>query len=353
MNNPTVVILATATDTHAMVVARALQHLEAKYHQLDFRSFPQHSSISYELTGNQSALAILQDQQQIDLKAVNSIWFRRDVQPQPHTSLSGSDKNFARQECSVLISGIEAAASQASWINPRRAAMAAENKILQLEHAAALGMQIPATLMSNDPMQIRRFVQQQPTVYKSASGFVWHDEAERKATYTRHIQLADLQNDNTLQQCPGIFQALIEPDFEVRLLLLGCKALAIQIQTTQVHPQVRDWRLQQHRYVKAKPIDVPPTIVEQCQRLLSSMSLLTASFDFIVDQQGNWYFLELNQAGQFLFLEEWCPELPVLATFCQFLLNPSSTESQLPTRTDVKLAQFYQYLQPLENKEIA
>ena len=41
--------------------------------------------------------------------------------------------------------------------------------------------------------------------------------------------------------------------------------------------------------------------------------------DLVIDTEGNIYFLEVNQAGQFLFIEEVLPGIPLLHAMTAFL----------------------------------
>lgn len=49
------------------------------------------------------------------------------------------------------------------------------------------------------------------------------------------------------------------------------------------------------------------------------------SFDLIQTPDGEYVFLEMNEMGQFLWLEERLPEIPALNMFASFALNPSNT----------------------------
>lgn len=345
MTDNEILILASDTDSHALVVAEALKHIGIKHYLLSHREFPQHQSISFDFDSHKHTnLAVTRLSDSIILNNINTIWFRRELSAVPHPSLDKPDREFTAKQCEVVLSGIEAATPNSRWINPRNAALLAENKIFQLQTAKKIGLQIPATLISNNSENIFNFVKKHQAIYKPLSGFVWSEDDKRKATYTRKINIEDLNNGVSLHQCPSIFQELIQPEYEVRILMLGSQALAIRIKTEQEHPTVRDWRFMQNKYVQATPTEIPETIKLKCQELLSSMSLKTASFDFIVDKFGTWYFIEINQAGQFLFIEEWCPELPVLAAFCVFLSECEDEKMRQQTYAEIKLKRFNQHI---------
>ena len=53
---------------------------------------------------------------------------------------------------------------------------------------------------------------------------------------------------------------------------------------------------------------------------MRSLGIVFGGFDFIVTPGGEHVFLEVNPEGQFLWIEEACPEIRLLAPFVDFLL---------------------------------
>ena len=51
-------------------------------------------------------------------------------------------------------------------------------------------------------------------------------------------------------------------------------------------------------------MDVPDKIKGMCLNILKLFDLHFGAFDFIVTSKGEWYFLEINPNGQWLWLEE-------------------------------------------------
>lgn len=58
----------------------------------------------------------------------------------------------------------------------------------------------------------------------------------------------------------------------------------------------------------------------QCFTLLDELGLVFGCFDFVVTPSEDHVFLEVNEMGQFLFLERYCG-LPLLDAFSEFLLQ--------------------------------
>ena len=71
--------------------------------------------------------------------------------------------------------------------------------------------------------------------------------------------------------------------------------------------------------------------------LMEKRDIVSGGFDFIVTPDGQWCFMEVNDAGQFFFIEMWCPELPVIDAFCQFLECGHKEFVYRPPRVPIKL----------------
>lgn len=64
-----------------------------------------------------------------------------------------------------------------------------------------------------------------------------------------------------------------------------------------------DWRIDQSNN-KYELIDIPKEIKEKCLKMMDIMNLKFGAFDFIVDRNENYIFLEVNPNGQWLWLEK-------------------------------------------------
>jgi hypothetical protein len=75
---------------------------------------------------------------------------------------------------------------------------------------------------------------------------------------------------------------------------------------------------------------------------MNEMGLKYAAFDFMIDENGNWWFLECNESGQFLYLEYLIPEARLLEKFCHFLVKIAGmqVEQDLLNSADISIAAF-------------
>jgi hypothetical protein len=72
-------------------------------------------------------------------------------------------------------------------------------------------------------------------------------------------------------------------------------------------------------------VQLPPHVYDRCLAFMHEMNLLHGSFDIIQTPENEYVFLEMNEMGQFLWLEERLPEIPALDMFVSFALNPGNT----------------------------
>src|SRR5690606_7959572 len=228
-----------------------------------------------------------------------------------------SAREYAYNECSELYRGFAFAPRDAFWVNPIASQDTASNKVLQLRLARLLGLTIAATLISNVPSDVREFVAGQRAVYKPMRGASWIVEGKVHGTYTTPVSPEDLPSDELLRACPGIYQALVKKSFEVRAQFFGHTCIAVRIDSSAMEYGEYDWRRHQATCSpNAERIELPVELSDRCLTMMRELGIVAGAFDFIVDGEGNWVFLEVNPVGQFAFLELWCPDLPVVSWFC-------------------------------------
>lgn len=80
-----------------------------------------------------------------------------------------------------------------------------------------------------------------------------------------------------------------------------------------------DWR-KAYSELRMEEVELPDALADQCIELLRCLGFVFGCFDFAVTPEGEHVFLEVNQMGQFLFLEHYT-DLPLLDAFSDFLVR--------------------------------
>jgi len=253
------------------------------------------------------------------------VWSRRFSQLALSGRVHAEDLEVSTRECSHFLNAMRYSISpDAFWINPYRTEFFATSKAVQLRLANRCGLRIPDTLMSNDVDAVRAFLRRhQNVIYKPYYPAQWRGETFYLYAFARVVTEDELGDPDALRFCPGIFQPQIEKAYEARVTVMGREIVAARIDTRREPGEVDDWRAMQLSQggMHVSPIELPEAVAEASFRLMEALGIVFGCFDFIIDPAGRWHFLEVNPAGQFLWVEVECPEIRMLETFCNFLLH--------------------------------
>ncbi|MFV8756398.1 hypothetical protein ACNOYE_38105 [Nannocystaceae bacterium ST9] len=319
-----VLIPTQVNDIHAKAVHRALAtrgHEAVLWYGCDL---PSRQTLSLELDGRGSVEIELLGHALATRGPFDVIWLRRPNPAQIVEELHPGDRMFAEREWQRMLSGLwRSGWSEAFWINPYGAAQRANDKAEQLAVAARVGLRVPKTLFSSDPRRIREFIRSNPgqTIYKPFLTAQWRlDEGDTAYLFTSLVEEDDLPDDELLRQCPGIFQPRIDKSHELRVTFMGHHAFAVRLDSQAVDVARVDWRIGT-RALAISDDSLPPAVEARCRALMAQLGLVFACFDFIVTPQGEHVFLELNEMGQFLWLEEMDERMCLLDAFCEFLIQ--------------------------------
>jgi len=220
-------------------------------------------------------------------------------------------------------------------INQYSASRLVRNKAVQLRIAHASGLKTPATLMSNSPVAVRRFFDQYPdnAICKAFASHVWQQQGSEDLTVTETFSLKREElptDDEIFTYSPAIYQQKVKKQFDVRAVLIGERVYSFAVRTPA---NSLDWRHDAAlRKVVVKRIATPPTVESGILRFAAVTGVCTGSLDFAVDCSGDWWFLEINEQGQFLWLDDFCPQARLLEKFCAFLTAPQGSTQTLEER---------------------
>lgn len=319
MPAPSTLIHAVRGDLHSLVVAAALQERGCRVHRWLTDAFPQHADVECHFADGSRSDSVRTAQGAWTPEAVATVWIRRTAPGQLPAAIAAADRAFAATECEQMQSALRLLSRDAFCVNPWYAARRADLKPLQLQKAHAMGLQIPPTLVGNSPMAIRDFLaRHDEVIYKPLRGNHWQEGSRRFGTYTARVRPEDLPADELLRCTPGIFQRRIPKRLEVRAQFFGASVFAVALDSGKAGSEL-DWRVGQGVHLAAGPIELPATLQARCRALMRELGLVSGAFDFIITPDDEWVFLEVNEGGQFLFVELWCPQLPVIDAFCDFL----------------------------------
>jgi len=282
-----ILILGNATDAHAVHLKTALTQAGAAVDYFDTCLFPTHLCMSWEPQTSKGSLR-LPAAQPLALYDIHSVFWRTfssvgtvplaDVQQQRIAS------NDAMSTLQTLIK-----ACPARWVNSWQAYQFHREKPRQLGAVHQLGVQIPPTMITNDPEDVRRFAQSHARViFKPVYG----------GAHTRDLapaHLAPHRLELALQLAPITLQAYI-PGTNVRSYVLGNAVYTAEIRSASL-----DFREDSHAAVL--PMALPADVQEQCLAIARTLFLTWTAIDWRLTPWGDYVFLEANPSPMFLHFE--------------------------------------------------
>lgn len=282
------------------------------------------------------------------------IWWRTQMPASMPKSLHAGDRKCFEQEWADMYAAMRVAfRDDAIWINPWMGGILAGMKTLQLKIARHLELRVPQTLITNDPERVREFSKNLSNgiVHKLQTATAWTNSERIARSRTVRMTAAHLANDAAIKLCPGIFQEYIPKAFEVRATFFGETCLAAQLASQDNVYGTCDWRSASPVELGVRPLELPKAIYDKCLSLMKQLGITIGCFDFSVTPDGEYVFLEVNENGQFLWVEEMNPDIKMLSTFCNFIdqkLRPHQTPRAFEI-TFEEIRQSDDFLQAIQN----
>jgi glutathione synthase/RimK-type ligase-like ATP-grasp enzyme len=306
------------------------------------RDLPDFQRSSAELTGGILTVSIGSDAvAPVSFDDIGAYWDRRCPTPTAPDWISKADREAVADQCMRHVMGLRFAAAEGVFtVNPPEVEAKASKKLLQLKLAPGCGFDVPDTLVTNDPERLVRFWHEKGgrVVAKAYAGAGWRSEEGVHTFVTTMLPEPTEELFDPIRSAPYIYQEAIESrSYDVRLIYIDGEIFTCAIFASA--PDVVDIRRDISRQTaRHESIEAPPHIAAAVRRYCAALGLVYGAFDFIVDANGRWWFLECNSAGQFLWLEIAAPELTLLDAFCKMFLRHMGLEFD-PERV-VTMAEF-------------
>jgi glutathione synthase/RimK-type ligase-like ATP-grasp enzyme len=317
-----VLILTEPGDAHAYAVAESLARRGVEVTLWYTADFPMSAGEAILLENGRRRLSVQGPALNLREPSFDVVWHRRPCYVLDEQRLHPADREFADLECGVFRRSLfNLLAPEAFWINPPDAAARAGRKPLQQSVAMDAGLATPATLYTNDPHEIRKFLARHgdQIVYKPFRAVSWRDDETYWMPYTSLLTPADLIEDSLLRAVPGIYQELVPKAFELRVTVIGHQVLAAKVLSQSTETGRLDWRKAYHE-LRMEPYTLPPEIAGRCRDVVARLGLVFGCIDLVVTPQDDFVFLEVNEMGQFLFVEHYAG-VPLLDAFTEFLIQ--------------------------------
>ncbi|MGG6297880.1 MvdC/MvdD family ATP grasp protein [Leptolyngbya sp. AN02str] len=312
-----ILIISSLIDVHAQAVIKELSELGVKdKYLLDLSRFPMQLDLSIHLNNEDPchfALTPLYEAA-CNVEDVAAVWWRR---PQPfQLPLSMVDPiycDFAFAEANTAFQGMWQCSS-ALWVNNIVRDAAASHKPWQLVEAKKVGLSIPDTLMTNSPEEARQFWEKYPDNTVIFKAFVAVDGIWRE---TRRVRQEEKEFEKNIRFAPVIFQKYIEAVADLRITIVGTQIFAAE---ADIKNRAYEEDVRLNSSIAYKSCTLPSDIEQKLLSLMNNLGLEYGAIDMRVTPEGEYVFLEINPAGQFLYIEN-SAGLPISRALAEHLAS--------------------------------
>ena len=325
-----VLIVTHSRDHHCTpLITRALMARGATPWCFETDLFPSAVQLSLQADSRQQTLLLKTPLGQLDLAELQSCYYRRlRIGGGIPDSVPPAYREAAQKESRAQVLGL-LHSLDCFQLDGYEKVRRADHKQLQLKVASHLGLEIPDSLSTNDPQAVRDFFASHPQgiVGKMLSSFSIYEEGQEKVMFTNRIRAEDLEHLGGLQHGPMTFQALVPKALELRVTIVGERVFAAAIDSQVNERAQTDWRREGRRMLQDwRRHTLPGDIEAKLLALMDAFGLNYGAMDLILTPDGRHVFLELNPAGEFMWLEQH-PGLPIADALADVLIGQAPRRS--------------------------
>jgi len=295
-----ILVVSFADEEHSQDVIGRLRARGRPVHLLDLGSLPASRSVTLEWgDGPRQVSRVHGDgpDLDLDLAAVGAVWWRRVRPFELDPAITApSARAFALSETTQAVYGM-LDGLDCPWVNPRGADDTGHHKPWQWSMAQRVGLRVPRTLVTNRPDDARRFVAEVGlgrTVFKAflASLDAWRE--------TRLVTAEDIDRIDLVRLAPVIFQEYVD-GVDLRITIVGDRLFPCAIDARRTSYPF-DMRMVVGE-ASVAPTELPRDVERRLLRLMRRLDLHYGAVDMRRTEAGEHFFLEVNPAGQWHFVE--------------------------------------------------
>ena len=319
---PTVLIITHSRDNECIeTVSAAIRSRGGRPIRLDTDRYPTSVGLS-TLQGQSSTGLVLVGDEPVPLESLQAVWYRRFAAGGRLPRAMGDTREAALGETRRTLHGTIANLG-CFQLDPLAAVQRTHHKELQLRLAAAEGLPVPRTLVTNRARDAREFWRRLDgrVVTKMQHSFAIYREGRETVVFTSRVREQDLDALDGLRLCPMTFQEEIPKALELRVTIVGARVMTAAIDSARHHETEVDWRRDGRGLLHDwEPYDLPAPIARRMLALQRRLGLNYGAADMILTPDGRHVLLEVNPVGEFFWLDR-DPGLPISDSIAAVLLD--------------------------------
>lgn len=176
----------------------------------------------------------------------------------------------------------------------------AQNKFGEALLASQVGLKIPKMIFTNEPKDLQKFAFDHTAILKDSGLRAYYGKGKILKFKSKKIDPLDPKLVNC-RLAPCVAQEFLDKKYDLRVYVVGNTVLPLKIESKTTAAKF-DWRGQEQNTIFSKT-KIPNTLTSKLKKFTKLMGFRFASFDLVLDQKGDYYFLEMNRPGQWFFAE--------------------------------------------------
>jgi len=175
-------------------------------------------------------------------------------------------------------------------------------KPFQLALAREVGLEIPKTIVTDGAEHVLSyFGAHESMIYKPVT---WLATMQGEVLFTNRVDREAIeQHAAAIGRAPGIYQAEVEKACEYRVTIVDDTIFPVRIYSQEHSETAVDWR-RNHAALKYERVALPGAVEKALFEIMRRCRLRFGAFDLIERPTGALVFLEVNPAGNWLWLED-------------------------------------------------
>ncbi|WP_299456213.1 MvdC family ATP-grasp ribosomal peptide maturase [uncultured Microscilla sp.] len=312
-------------------VQQALEAIGTHPIRINTDLYPEEIKVNFHLEAGTPKVFIETPQGTIDTDEVEGVWMRRIWKPRLDKEIQGDFRNICLGESQTVLRNSLLLLDHAIWLDPLEHISRAANKLYQLKLAVKHGLQVPATLITNEAAQALSF-------YKNKQDIItkMHDQTDygmgRSAMQmnTYKVTPEHVEEFESLQYCPMTFQKEIKKACELRVVYVGGEFFTGAIDTSQSAQGGTDWRRSEINEAEWTHFSLPADVRAKLVSFMDELHLSFGALDLIHTPNDEYVFLEVNPLGEWGMLERDL-DLPISKAIANTLYKQIKTKQHTTT----------------------
>ncbi|MFA6922881.1 MAG: hypothetical protein WC223_01385 [Bacteroidales bacterium] len=311
-----ILIIAKKDDIPVLKVIEEIQRMGHHVLFFDLTNFPKTSNLSLDNINSKTSGFIdlikfenfKKTKYRALLEDIGIVWHIRPGLPVASNVVkSDGVKKFIENESRVCLQNIFASANFNFVNHPLFTKFLEDGKFYPLKIAEAIGLNVPKTIITNDPEKLIKFSNDcnNKIIVKLLHGTVLKDKKDFYFIYANKIKTSYLKKEKeNIKLSPIMAQEYIEKKTELRLTVIGKKIFTCAIDSQASEKTRIDWRKYDFAKVKHYQYFLSENIKKKIIKLMDKLNLNYGTIDLIITPNNDYFFLEVNPSGQWGWIEE-------------------------------------------------